>query len=406
MRVVLVNRFYWPDESATAMLATDLAEHLAASGHEVEAVCSRGWYRPSEARLPRRETRNGVSIRRLWAPRPRNRTTGRRVYDFAAFHAGLRWVGPLRARADATLVLSDPPLLTSAGLWIRALRGGRLFHLVFDLYPDLAISLGTLPARSPWVCWLQRRSDAWLRRCDGVFVLSELMGDRLQGKGVARARTVVTPPWADGDWLHPIPHADNPMRRSLGLQDDDCLVAYAGNLGLVHPFATVLAGLRELQGEPGLHWLFAGGGAHREQLEAEVLRLGLPRVTFLPSQPRQRLAELLSAGDIHLVTQDPRTVGLCLPSKLAAILAVQRPLLFVGPDDAEIAVAVRHFGCGTVVSHGDVHGFCVAVRELAAAPPRRREMGRAGGQGFREEFSGRVVMERIRSSLEAACREG
>ena len=34
MIVYLVNRYFWPDESATSLLLTDLAEDLQAAGHE------------------------------------------------------------------------------------------------------------------------------------------------------------------------------------------------------------------------------------------------------------------------------------------------------------------------------------------------------------------------------------
>ena len=38
MRVLFVNRFYWPETPATGQLLTDLAEGLAAAGHDVVVV--------------------------------------------------------------------------------------------------------------------------------------------------------------------------------------------------------------------------------------------------------------------------------------------------------------------------------------------------------------------------------
>ena len=49
-RVVFVNRFYWPDEPATAQLLTDLAEGLAAEGWDVSVIASH----PGHAGAPRR----------------------------------------------------------------------------------------------------------------------------------------------------------------------------------------------------------------------------------------------------------------------------------------------------------------------------------------------------------------
>ena len=40
-RLFALNRFYWPDESATAQLLTDLCEHLARQGRAVTVITSR-----------------------------------------------------------------------------------------------------------------------------------------------------------------------------------------------------------------------------------------------------------------------------------------------------------------------------------------------------------------------------
>ena len=64
-RVVFLNRFYAPDVSATAQLLTDLAEALVGRGEAVTVITSRLLYEDAAARLPARERRNGVRIRRV-----------------------------------------------------------------------------------------------------------------------------------------------------------------------------------------------------------------------------------------------------------------------------------------------------------------------------------------------------
>ena len=39
-RVIFVNRFYWPEQPATAQLLTDLAESLAAAGLSITVITS------------------------------------------------------------------------------------------------------------------------------------------------------------------------------------------------------------------------------------------------------------------------------------------------------------------------------------------------------------------------------
>src|SRR5471032_322970 len=55
-RLIFINRFYWPDEPATAQLLADLAEALSAAGRDVTVIASN----PDAARVPHRENYRGV----------------------------------------------------------------------------------------------------------------------------------------------------------------------------------------------------------------------------------------------------------------------------------------------------------------------------------------------------------
>ena len=64
MRVLLLNQFYPPDTAATGQLLADVAAGLAAGGHEVHVVCSRGSYGGGRVR-PAAE-RDGGGSTRAW----------------------------------------------------------------------------------------------------------------------------------------------------------------------------------------------------------------------------------------------------------------------------------------------------------------------------------------------------
>lgn len=44
MKLIFLNRYFFPDYSATSQMLTDLAFHLAEVGHEVHVICSRQLY--------------------------------------------------------------------------------------------------------------------------------------------------------------------------------------------------------------------------------------------------------------------------------------------------------------------------------------------------------------------------
>src|SRR5689334_23232801 len=133
MRVTFVNRYFHPDHSATAQLLSDLAFALAQRGWAVRVVTGRQLYDDPAARLPERETINGVDVVRVGSTRfGRARLLGRAL-DYASFVFGAALA--LRRRLDPGRIVvckTDPPLL---GAWLGPVirwRGGLLVQWMQD----------------------------------------------------------------------------------------------------------------------------------------------------------------------------------------------------------------------------------------------------------------------------------
>ncbi len=341
MRAIFLNRFYWPDEPATAQLLTDLAEALAARGLSVVVITSH----PGSPDVPAAETHQGVRILRVrgsrWAARLG--LVGKAV-AYGSFFLGALWRLFLTTRRGDTIVaMTDPPLL-GVGAWVVAgLCRTRLVHWAQDIYPELAIEL----SGQPWLQGLRPlRNLAW-RRADRCVTLGSDMAGVFAEAGVAREKISVAPNWAPaGLTPHPA-HTAAALRAAWGLTGK-FVVAYSGNLGRVHDLSPVLAVAEALRAEPAIAFVFIGTGAQRAALETAASRLRLTNVQFRPPQPRAQLAAALALGDLHLVTLLPGCERYVFPSKLAGVAAIGRPVVFIGPLDSEIARLVtaphREFG--------------------------------------------------------------
>ncbi len=405
MRILIINRFYWPDESATSLLATDLAQDLAERGHETHVLCARILYENLKQKLPPFEEYNRVRIHRAFSTRLGRSSEWRRLLDLISFHFGLRWTGPFTCKPDVIFVMTDPPMVLSAARWIQRFRGGKIVHHVDDLYPDIAVALNALRPDGFTTRWLSNRNSKWLQKCVRVLALGERMKEHLLTKGVLKNRIVVTPPWADGERIKPVVRSENAFRAELNLGESDVLVMYSGNMGQGHSFEAILSGIEKLQGQEHLHFVFIGGGAKKIQIEQLIEEKQLNRVKLLPYQPRTRLAETLSAADIHLIAQDPRTVGLIVPSKTAGIFAAGRPAIFVGPKEAEIAESITSNQCGFVVDIGDAVGFVSAVNKMTQKQAEREQMGKNARAAFEKYYSRKIVVEKIIKTMEHAHSE-
>jgi glycosyltransferase involved in cell wall biosynthesis len=351
VRVVFVNRYFHPDHSATSQIASDLAFHLAARGWDVTAITSRQRYEDRDARL-RSSTEKGVRILRVWSTRFGRAGLAGRAADYLTFYASA-FFALLRHRRAVVVAMTDPPLMSV----VAALAAPRVVNWTQDLFPEVAQSLGI---RAPG--FLQRLRDWSLRRARANVVLGELMAGRVP-------RSVIIHNWADAA-LAPMPRPDG----------DAFVVGYSGNLGRAHEFETIMGAMRNL---PGVRFLFTGGGA---QLDA-VKRAAPPNASFRPYAPREELSAALSATDAHLVSLRPELEGLIVPSKFYGVLAVGRPVLFVGARDGELARIIDAHRCGVVVEMGDVDGLTKAIDALAADPEEAAGMGRRGRQLYLDRFA-------------------
>ena len=374
-RVVFVNRYFHPDQSATSRMLSDLAFRLAERGVSVAVVTSRQLYENPHAALPARAVVRGVSVHRVaTATRGRSRLVGRAL-DYLSFHlsAALELLR-LLTRGDVVVAKTDPPLISLVVSLAARLRGALLVNWLQDLFPEVASVLtpGLLPG------WLARQlvatRDRSLRRAAMNVVLSEGMRRRVLNAGVDTTHVRIVPNWADTDSVVPQPAASSRTRQRLGLEGRFVL-GYSGNLGRAHEFDTLIGAARLLRTDPRFAFLITGSGAKAEVLQAAVRADGLDNFYFQPYQPAELLTDSLAAADVHFVSLLPALEGLIVPSKIYGILAAGRPALFVGDRNGDVARMLRDQDCGAAVAPGDCEGLAAELRLLANSPERVESMG-------------------------------
>lgn len=365
MRVLFVNRYFHPDHSATSQMVSDLAFSLAGRGHEVVVITSRQRYDDPRQRLPKRERVGGVDVVRVATTRFGRGVLVGRAIDYATFYVSAFFSLLRRARRGSIIVaLTDPPLISIVAAIAAKWRGATLINWTQDLFPEVATALGMRVPR-----FLARLRDRSLRAAANNVALGDSMAARIRAAG---ANATVRHNWADAA-LHPIDHpAGNPF-----------VVSYSGNLGRAHEVATMVGAMRRLAGDARIRFVIIGGGA---QLDA-VKRAAGENVRFEPYAPREQLSESLAAADAHLVSLLPQLEGLVVPSKLYGILAVGRPVLFIGAPDGEIAKIVTEHGCGFAIAPGDDAALADRIVELAAHREAAAAMGARGRALYESRFA-------------------
>jgi colanic acid biosynthesis glycosyl transferase WcaI len=400
--VLFINRFFHPDQSATSQLLSDLAFELA-DDFDICVVTSRLQYDTPQTRLPRREVIGGVSVYRIASTGfGRNGFIGRAV-DLGSFYV-MAWFALLRLarRGQVIVAKTDPPLLSILVRSVARLRGSVVINWLQDVYPEVATALGVRGLNGPLGTWLTAWRDASIKSAKINVVLGERMASHLQSVGVPVGDIRVIPNWSNDLAITPVAPNENRLRREWGLQEK-FVVAYSGNLGRAHEYATMLGAAEALRHDESIVFLMIGGGHQLSGLRIAAEVGGLTNIVFRPYQEASRLAESLSVGDVHWLSLRPELEGLIVPSKAYGILAAGRPILAVTDRDGEIARLVQAYDCGVHIAPGDGAALAAAILDLAADPVRASRLGAAARLAATTSFSRAKAIERWRDVLSRAA---
>ncbi len=375
-RLIFVNRVYWPSTQATAQLLTDLAEGLAARGWTVHVIAA------GEAST----RQNGVTIHRTGTAEKHGGLVSRAL-SHRQFLRAARWqLATLVRSGDLVVPMTDPPLLAVTVAREAVARGAQVVPWIQDIYPEIAaVHFGPF-AGFVLTPLKMNRNRAW-RSARACVTLGDDMAQTVASQGIPADRMALIPNWAPRE-LH-VPAAQTALdecRSRWGLTGK-FVVAYSGNLGRVHEFATILQAAALLRDNPAIVFLFIGQGARFDEISAAARNRGLANIRLLPPEPRETLAASLAAADVQLVTLRPEYSTLVYPSKLAGVLAAGRPVLFVGPPDGDIARLLLREDCGATLTPGDAAGLAGVITRWQADAKLKARLGVNARAAYERQFS-------------------
>lgn len=367
--------------------------------HDVTVLCGRPSYDPTERhawRLFRCEDQGKVTILRTGSTDYPRFQMKKRVLNYLTYSA-LAVPRAILLSADAVLAMTDPPFEGIVGAFVAMLKRRPFIYNIRDMYPDMALVGGIIPPGGVARIW--ERLHRWaLRRATRVIVLGEDMRERIIAKGVEGTRISIV---RDGVGMPTVPVAVDSAVVSTIRGRARFVFLHAGNLGFYGAWDTLLGAAGELQQE-GIDLVFVGEGAQhaRVQLAASELQ----NVRFLPFFPAEKVASVLAAADVHVVTVKRGLEGVVVPSKLYGILTAGKPVLAVASDNCDASTIVRRNGCGVAVAPDDARTVAQAMRQMAGDPDAVHLMGQRA-RATAAEYDKVICLSKFVRTLEEAAAE-
>lgn len=422
----------------------------------ITAIASRRAWDDPAREYAAEETFRGVRIVRVDRPEVSRRSLLRRGMGFVAFERAAMRAAALLPRCDLVIGTTAPPQGAWIAAKIARRFGCPYIYVVLDLYPDLAITLGRLREGSiTHRLWRWRDERVMLKAARVVSIAERITGRIAQTRPIDAARLATihdgfddsvlafnrracsasTPPatastdtprvtgnehYVEGagtvaaagtnvDAAADFILAEQVQRRVTGTPTAEFapaenrfraetnpegrfVVQYAGNMGLSHPFETIIEGCRlaAAQASGAFCFQFIGDGPQREYVRANLP----PGGQLLDYQPAERLGEVLATADVCLISQHEDMFDKALPYKVYGILAAGRPTVFVGNERSEIAKWLRESGAGVHVNQGDAAGMAAALKQIRHDAGRRLNMGAAARRLYELRFRADRTAER------------
>jgi glycosyltransferase involved in cell wall biosynthesis len=206
-----------------------------------------------------------------------------------------------------------------------------------------------------------RRAGFW-RRAHRIVAISRAVADILAADGIDPARVTIVHSGISLDVLKAIPPLR--VRQHLGLPDTATIAVSVATLVGEKDHATLLRAAQRLAGRlPGLHWVIAGGGPLRQELERLRAELSLVnRVHFIGHLDEP--ARLIADADLFVMSSREEGLGTSVLEAMALGIPVASTTAGGLPE-------MLGDGAGLLVPPGDANGLAEAVERLVMDPKTR-----------------------------------
>jgi colanic acid biosynthesis glycosyl transferase WcaI len=356
MRILIHGINYAPELTGIGKYTGEMAEWLAAQGHDVHVLTALPYYPEWEIHPDYKnkgwfmENRNAVKVHRVPLYVPKEVTSIKRILHEFSFLASTIpfWIKALFSKKFDVLFCIAPPFHLSSFPWLyKSIRKAVWINHIQDLQVDAAKDLGMIKNKT-FLDIMFGLERFFLKRGTRVSTISEGMHNKIVKKGIAPAKMMFFPNWVDSTVVFPLPQEQS-LRREMGFTSTDKIVLYSGNLGEKQGLDAIIRAASAFKNDPTIKFVICGSGGGKDKLVQQAEESLLSNVFFFPLQPYEKLSALLAMADVHLVLQKASAADLVMPSKLTGILAAGGCALITASEGTTLYDVVHQFQMGILV---------------------------------------------------------
>jgi colanic acid biosynthesis glycosyl transferase WcaI len=401
-KVLLYSLVFSPDGNSTAYLMTEMAVELQRLGHSVTVISTtphNNVLQEMAKRQPMQKHWFGllyyselekIPIWHVKVPYKGNRVW-MRVFDYIRFHVVSLFVALLKIEKQDIVIATSPPMTIAVVSWLLGiLWSAPSVYKVAELYPDVAIRQGIVKNKT-FIAVLNWLEKFIYRKNTAIVPIAEQFKRVIKKRGVPESKLRMIPDFVDTKFYCP-KGRNNEFSVQYNLLED-FIVLYAGNIGIVQDWETVLFVAENLREHP-IRFVIIGDGSKRDWLKQQIEDRKMNNVTLLGYQSKELMPLINSCCDVSIIPMNLAGSKDGVPSKIYSIMACAKPAIALVDEDSELRWIIEQSGCGKAVPIDDQEGFANAILEAYKHRETLTDEGKKGREYVEKNYSKEAIAKK------------
>jgi len=385
MHCLLIHQMFALPSEGGGTRHFEFARHCVEQGEQFTVITSDVSYlHGNRSSQPREEHIDGVHVCRVAMSTVLHKNFFWRLVAYFGFMQRSFVAGWQQGKHADIIMGTSPSLFQAFAASMVALLRRKPFLLeIRDLWPDFAIDMGILKSRV--AIFLSRRLESYLyyHACH-IVVNSPAYVEYLVNRGIDKEKISLISNGVDPDMFGP--SLDGAAYKKQHHLEGKFIAVYAGAIGPANDIQTIIRAANILNDDPDIHFVIAGDGKARKEIDQLIEQLQLTNITMPGVIPKTEIAEFLAVADLCLATlMDIRMFKTTFPNKVFDYMAAGRPTIL--GIDGVIREVIEQSGGGVFVRPGDPQQLAQAIRELKDNPELCQEMGNRARQFVVQHFN-------------------
>lgn len=324
-RVIIVHRYFWPNNYPYAMMLKEIAESLLAAGFEVTILTTRSGAKHENDLRNEWSIKHRSNIKTLKLKQEKQLSTIRKAGN--AFYFGI-WVffKLLVSKPEFVWVATTPPIMNATLVrWTSKITGFKYLYHCQDIYPE-ALNINHYLSNT-WLYRVLKRIDRKnIDSASSAIVLSNDMRRTLIDRGCLGHNIVVINNFSYYKAETQKTISDSKKLRFL----------FAGSLGRFQNLEILMRALADFRNREEIEFCFMGDGILKPKLIQLKNELRLKNVLFVGQQTAEQAAIAMTIADFGIVSVAPNVTRVAYPSKTITYLSHGLPILALVDEESDL----------------------------------------------------------------------